>query len=205
MQKERGGRNHPRFQDLTGQVNEELTIIDYVNKPKSNGKAQWLWKCECKCGKIIYVRTARLNGVEAKQNRCSKCQTPLNAKKRILPDYGAIRNGLYLKYKTKSLDRGYEFNITFEEFDNMLQKNCYYCGEEPESHYSDLHILREKTPFKRNGIDRIDNTKGYIINNCVPCCTMCNYAKLHFSIEDFSKWLKRLYKYQKKFKQLNVF
>jgi hypothetical protein len=198
MCKERGGKNHPKFQDLSGKFNGNLEIIKYVNVSKLTENAKWLWECKCSCGEIIYVRTARLNGTEAFQERCRKCQVPLNAKKRILPDYGAIRNGLFLKYKNKSIVRGYEFNLTFTEFDKLIQQDCYYCGQIPEIHPSDLHILREETPFKRNGIDRKDNNLGYTKENSVPCCTMCNFAKLNFSINQFSEWLNRIYKYQNK-------
>lgn len=70
MQKLRSGINHPNFQDLTGKVNGQLTIVKYVNRPKPDGKAQWLWECNCSCGETIYVRTARLNGTETSQERC---------------------------------------------------------------------------------------------------------------------------------------
>jgi hypothetical protein len=28
-----------------------------------------------------------------------------------------------------------------------------------------------------NGIDRVDNEKGYLVENCVPCCFTCNSLK----------------------------
>lgn len=205
MQKIRGGVNHPNFQDLTGKINGQLTIVKYVNRPKPNGKAQWLWECNCSCGETIYVRTARLNGTEASQERCKKCQYKINSKNRVLLNYMQIRNFLYFQYQQKAKKRNNEFNISFEDFDKMIQQNCYYCGQAPEAHKGDLIRLQEKEPFKRNGIDRVDSNKGYTLDNIVPCCTMCNFAKLHYSIDEFSEWLKKLYKYQTKVKQLNVF
>lgn len=198
MNKQRGGINHPNYQDLTGWKVGNLHVLEYVNIPNKKGIAKWVWKCECKCGKIIYVRTSCLNGIEKTQENCRSCQVPLNTKKRILKDYGAIKNGLYLKYKNKAKDRNYSFTLSFKDFITLISKNCYYCGQEPESHPSDLHILREKEPYKRNGIDRKDNNIGYEFENCVPCCTMCNYAKLNFSIYEFSEWLNRLYNYKNK-------
>lgn len=198
ISKTRGGKNHPRFQDLTGKINRDLKILEYINTALFNKIAKWRWKCECVCGKIIYVRTARLNGTEAKQERCKKCQSTINGKKLILSDYLSIKNALFSVYKNKAQKRKLEFILTFEEFNNLIKQNCYYCGKEPEIHAGDLYKLNEKEPFKRNGIDRKNNFIGYIIGNCVPCCTMCNFAKLHFSMQEYSDWLKRLYKFNNK-------
>ncbi len=205
MKNQRGGIKHPKFQNLQGLIKGELTIVKYVNKPKSTGKAHWLWECNCICGNVIYVRTARLNGTEASQERCKKCQNKINSKNRVLSNYMQIRNFLYGHYKQKAKKRNYEFSLDFDHFDSLIQKNCYYCNQKPEEHKGDLIRLQEKIPFKRNGIDRKDNNIGYTIENSVPCCTMCNFAKLNFSLEEFSNWLQRLYNYQKEVKQLNVF
>jgi hypothetical protein len=46
--------------------------------------------------------------------------------------------------------------------------------------------------FIYNGIDRVDNNKGYTIENCVPCCTAVNYAKLDMSYSDFIQLCKEV-------------
>ena len=46
-----------------------------------------------------------------------------------------------------------------------------------------------------DGIDRIYSTKGYSVNNCVPCCTMCNKMKLNYSLEDFKTQISKIYHY----------
>ena len=46
-----------------------------------------------------------------------------------------------------------------------------------------------------SGIDRVDSSKDYNIDNVVPCCAMCNLAKRNYSDEDFLKWIKRVYEY----------
>ena len=47
----------------------------------------------------------------------------------------------------------------------------------------------------RNGIDRIDSSKGYSVDNCVPCCAKCNYAKHDLSIDDFKNHIEKIYKH----------
>jgi hypothetical protein len=55
------------------------------------------------------------------------------------------------------------FTITEIDFEKLAIQPCYYCG-----FYSKSRL---------NGIDRIDNNKGYILNNCITCCKMCNIIK----------------------------
>jgi hypothetical protein len=59
--------------------------------------------------------------------------------------------------------RGLLFTITEQEYENLIIRPCYYCG-----FYSSSRL---------NGIDRIDNNKGYIVHNCITCCKMCNMIK----------------------------
>jgi hypothetical protein len=59
-------------------------------------------------------------------------------------------------------NRENEYNI--ELFEMTIMMSCYYCG----------------TPSNEccyNGIDRFDNTKGYLLNNTVTACTECNMLK----------------------------
>lgn len=43
-----------------------------------------------------------------------------------------------------------------------------------------------------NGVDRFNNDKGYTIDNSIPCCKVCNYAKRHMLPHDFKNWIQRL-------------
>lgn len=47
-----------------------------------------------------------------------------------------------------------------------------------------------------NGIDRIDNTKGYTVKNCIPCCGNCNYMKRNYSLFKFVMKIYQCYCYQ---------
>ena len=46
-----------------------------------------------------------------------------------------------------------------------------------------------------NGIDRLDSSKGYTINNCVPCCSKCNLMKSNFKKEDFLQHISKIYNF----------
>lgn len=60
-----------------------------------------------------------------------------------------------------------EFTISFEEWQCLVSKPCYYCN----------NILRDPNEQTGFGLDRIDSNKGYIINNVVSCCGFCNCVK----------------------------
>ena len=44
-----------------------------------------------------------------------------------------------------------------------------------------------------SGIDRIDSKEGYNINNCVPCCKICNMMKNNLSIDMFLSKIKQIH------------
>ena len=58
-----------------------------------------------------------------------------------------------------------EFTITFEEYFQLLSQPCYYCNKE---------LVGVETGV---GLDRIDNSKGYTIENVLPCCSICNQTR----------------------------
>ena len=86
----------------------------------------------------------------------------------------------YTIYKTRANERFPEIKMISEsKFVELTAKECHYCGKEGP-----------------NGIDRVDNSKGYILENCVPCCKHCNYVKGNLSINDFNTWKERFVRKQ---------
>ena len=79
--------------------------------------------------------------------------------------------------------------------EDLIYKNCFYCNEEPKDHPSENRYKYGKGLYKRNGIDRLDNTRGYTIDNCVPCCTRCNTIKLDASYDEFIAKIKQIYNF----------
>lgn len=80
---------------------------------------------------------------------------------------------LYLKYKRRANVNNWSFKISEKEFKIMTQINqCHICGR-----YSDKNHC--------NGVDRIDNNRGYDLDNCKSCCGDCNYMKNNIEHSDF--------------------
>lgn len=150
----------------------------FINYSKSR---QPFYKCKCtNCNNEYVIGLWNLRN--RKDKNCKYCY----GKSKSLPNAGSSLNSLFSTYKRNALNRNYEFNISKEEFINIINKNCHYCDKKPSN------IIRSKCnidDFIYNGIDRIDNTKGYILNNIKSCCGQCNRAKTDMSLNDFKEWI----------------
>jgi hypothetical protein len=87
----------------------------------------------------------------------------------------------YYMYKKNAKQRGIEFNISLDNFKNITNKTCVYCGGLDDY----------------NGIDRKDNSIGYEFDNIQPCCTVCNMMKRHYTENEFLSHISKIYKYNK--------
>lgn len=77
--------------------------------------------------------------------------------------------------------RGYELELTDIQCAELFCMPCIYCGKE---------AIPEEGDF--NGIDRVHNHSGYLINNSVSCCFRCNRIKLDYSLNDYLEWVMRI-------------
>ena len=63
--------------------------------------------------------------------------------------------------------------------------NCFYCNCLPAK---ECYTETRTSLYIYNGVDRRDNSLGYILNNCVSCCSSCNFAKNNKTEEEFLIW-----------------
>ena len=100
-------------------------------------------------------------------------------------------NSLFGSYKRTAKKRNIIFDLTKEEFSELIDKNCFYCDEVPKQKHkkSGTNEL-----LLYNGVDRLNNDIGYKKENSVTCCKTCNYAKRQMSINEFYQWIERVYK-----------
>lgn len=79
------------------------------------------------------------------------------------------------------------FLLTLEEYSKIIENKCYYCDD-----YLKLH---NETG---SGLDRIDNTVGYVINNVVSCCGNCNLIRGNIlTVEETKIAIAAVIKYRK--------
>jgi hypothetical protein len=99
--------------------------------------------------------------------------------KAFFKKYEQKPNAKFRMVKHSAKQRNYEFALSLENFSEIILKPCTYCGENE----------------KRIGVDRIDNTKGYTVENSNPCCTTCNMMKKVMTVSEFLSHIKKIYNY----------
>jgi hypothetical protein len=96
----------------------------------------------------------------------------------------------FRKYKWNAKQRKIRFDLTAAEFTSIVSKDCHYCGANPIKRKDIGSVWMPPM----NGIDRVDNGKGYFLENCVPCCSMCNRMKKDYYFSEFLEKVINIYK-----------
>lgn len=167
-----------KFGRLTVQEASEPRFIGRSKKP--------MWKCVCDCGKTKTVQANNLVTGRSATCGCANLGIPnLKARK---PFGMAAANHAYNGYKNGAKRRGLDFFVSIDQFMEFGKQTCFYCGSLPSNELQ----LKNKDGSQRcygsyiyNGIDRLDNNKGYVDGNMVTCCRKCNRAKDVLSAKDF--------------------
>lgn len=176
--------------DLTLRKFGRLTILGPSENKHSRGK---LWRCLCDCGNKKEVPRSSLT-----TNNVRSCGCLIREKPSSRKSYGeAAKNRLINSYKSNAKKKNLLFSLKKEEIESLFKSNCYYCASPPlkKAEYKGCYGY-----YIFNGIDRVDNNKGYIIDNCVSCCSLCNYKKSNKTQEMFYNQISKIYEF--KFKKL---
>lgn len=150
------------------------------------------WICDCECGRQVIRRGVYLrHHINNKEASCRFCK--INGPERkvkgevLLKQYRAYRNS------TSAQIKGFE--LTLEEFEIISRKPCYYC-EEPPVYRRYKYDSAAKGPLYTedylSGVDRVDNEKGYILENCVPACPKCNHMKSTLTKKEFLEHIQKI-------------
>lgn len=162
-----------KYKQLIGKTIGCLTILD-IDLSKPN---RIYFKCICNnCKRQLLVRS---DGIYEDRKGCSKCLGEWRRQnfKRIYKDLlpKDIRNK-YIHFKCNALNRNIKFELTPEQVVKLCEQDCFYCGRK-----------------RCLGIDRLDNSKDYTIENCVPCCGCCNRMKMDLTLSYFLNQIKKIY------------
>ena len=174
--------------DLTGRRFNRLIVIERSYPNSKYGRVRWL--CKCDCGKEKVISSNHLVNNEIKSCGCLIREERKKNPHNILEWGFSSMRQLISIYKASAKKRRCNFELTKEQFFELTKKDCYYCGAKP----SNVSKFRGcNGSYIYNGIDRIDNTKGYEINNVVTCCKQCNTAKGILTLQEFKDWGKKFY------------
>jgi hypothetical protein len=163
-----------RAHNHIGKTMGKLTAIKPIkgNKPGDS----IVWEFICSCGKTCHYPNKRVFSSSCSPHvACPDCENLMTCeqKRGFLPLEMAYKN-------TKILANcGYRnFEISLKQYDQLTtNKPCYYCGKNDG----------------RCGLDRIDSTKDYQLDNCIPCCITCNRMKTNTKQKEFLKHIEMIY------------
>ena len=173
-----------QFDSIVGLKFNKLTVIKRVER--EIGKSHWLCLCDCGREKII-VRDSLISGY-TKSCGCLRTLEGKTGKKNI----GYIQS-IVNTYKHHAKKTNREWLLTLEDCQEIFESNCYYCKSPPNNiKKSSQGTINFIGNYYYNGIDRVDNSVGYIKDNVVSCCKYCNYAKRDRSYQEFVSWIDNL-------------
>lgn len=178
-----------------GKIFGQLTVS---NEYKSHGikVKHILWKCKCSCGSEKWIKASNLRAGRAISCGCARYQHPNFGQKPVPKDSKYFFQSWVNIWRRKAETRHRDFTITIDDLDLLYEKQngrCFYSG--------DPLIVANGSKFCLNesniSLDRIDNSKGYTLNNIVLCTKTVNISRNTQSIEDYISLCDRISKYQK--------
>lgn len=170
-----------------------LTVLRELENVMSGGQSVRQFEAQCDCGNIVATRPTLI--VQGRQQSCGCLQREAASRsgklRRKALGESAI-NSVVNAYRQAAKKRSLEFSLTREDVVRLIFSDCRYCGSEPQNIRSQSGMFGS---IRYNGIDRVDNTKGYTSENSVACCLACNKAKQRMSAPEFQAWVERIYQH----------
>lgn len=191
-----GGKRAHNFRDILGQRFGRLLVTAYAGReivqlqPKIKYKA--VWHVLCDCGNKRIMRSADLGKSTVSCGCYSREQTitfNIKTKTKIAYDTFSV---VWQSYRRGAAIRDLSFELTKDQFYDLTQQNCDYCGK-PPLQCRKARVKGKLSSFIFNGIDRVDSSVGYIPDNCVPCCKVCNLMKMALGLEEFKAHIVKVY------------
>jgi hypothetical protein len=179
------------IKDLVGLKFNRLTAIKFSHVDEDKKYAHFVFRCECGVEKTLpgsvvsrgYTKSCGCANEERLKSMGGQNRLP----------YGeSAFNALLHNYKRAAERRGFPFELSPQKFKELTSQMCVYCGVAPQQVYK----VKESSSYTYNGVDRKDNSLGYISSNVCACCIHCNRAKHVMPLEEFLGWLDRVTKFR---------
>ena len=89
-------------------------------------------------------------------------------------------------------------DLGWDAFLDLLYRRCTYCGGACRNEYNAHTVFGPKAfrasdfVYRYTGLDRVDPSLPYSLDNVTPCCAVCNNAKRDLSPEQFFSHVLRI-------------
>jgi len=177
--------------DISGRRFGNLLVVGLGGyyTPPGGGPRHRQWRSKCDCGNILDVSYSRLKS--GKKTCCGCCvQYQSGKEKRNWKGFGEISGTIWSQLRRSAQDRNIAFDLTIEEAWGLFLRQNRECALTGIS-IGFSPTLRQDISKNTASLDRIDNTKGYMIDNVQWVHVKINYMKSDMSQEEFIIWCKR--------------
>lgn len=174
-----------RYEILPGMRFGKLTTIEDVGSYTFGSVKYNMWSCICQCGTTKPYKACDLRANRVQSCGCSRTENPNWGQKPIPKDSKYFFQSwldIWKRKSTKRHDR--EFTLTLQELDQIYEQQsgkCYYTGRNLTLASTAKYAINETSV----SIDRIDNSKGYTVDNVVLCEKMVNVSRNTQTQEEF--------------------
>ena len=192
-----------QWQLMVGSKFGRLTVSKFMGiVPHGTKGSASRYECICDCGNVVTRKHACLT---QKQTISCGCWKAEKVSLRMRKDDTGFKD-LWASYRKGAKARGLEWSLTEEQFKTLTSSPCHYTGRPPlqESRSTNTNKKAKKGlpplpggVYLFNGIDRLDNNKGYTWENCVACCEEANFMKRHLGHDLFISVCKEIAEHHK--------
>lgn len=175
------------IEDYIGMTYNKLTIVNIDTL--SNIPHESIAECLCECGNKKLAKIKSLKSGSIKSCGCGRFRKRNQEEiKEMMSDMRMICKteedralfNDYSRWKAEVI-KHHAVEISFNDWKEIVRSPCYYTGILPDQR---LKIKKTINIFV-HGVDRIDSSKGYIKDNCVPCQAKINRMKSAQDVESF--------------------
>lgn len=142
-------------EDLTGQVFEKLTVIEYVGYDPETRAV--MWKCKCECGKEIITRKSHLKRGNSKSCGCLTRRADLNLK------HGLYKHPIYNRWENMRRRCNNPNDTAYENYGGRGIKVCKEWNNSFEAFHRDMAATYKEGLT----LERKDVNGDYSPENCV--------------------------------------
>lgn len=151
-----------RFIDRTGLRFGKLVVVRRLHNDNVN---QAVWLCRCDCGNEKICRASNLHSGTTTTCGCGRRKRPFE--------------WIYNRLISKSNTLRRPCNITYIQFLRFTKiERCSYCNGKIDWQPYPIRKLPHRQAYN---LDRVNNDLPYHKDNCVVCCSTCNFMKGNLS------------------------
>lgn len=145
-----------------GQKAWHLTVVERLGK--INGKRSLWWKCQCECGNFVELTSYSIKDGYIKS--CGCIANPIGKRHPNFVGYEDISGNYFNRVKKNADLRNLPFKISIKQMWELFEEQKRKCALSGlDLQFGVNSRIKEKKRECTASLDRIDNSKGYTIDN----------------------------------------